>query len=201
MGGKEIRRQYFCVCDGQQEEMYLKHLAHLLKTEVRRVSFTTKRGLPGDITKHRHIKYDKAVLFDHDGKTNEFREALITCHKAKCTPAYSNLNFDLWLLLHKQDYTSHESTNKAYVNRVRKAYNLGDETDIKSKASITTILKQITLDDIKSAIRRAQKIREQKLTSDAEKIGLIICYDNPDLSIHKFILKMFSECEEPLVYI
>jgi hypothetical protein len=37
----QIRRQYFCLCDGQQEELYLKHLAGLLKTDNRRITFTT----------------------------------------------------------------------------------------------------------------------------------------------------------------
>ena len=31
------RKTYFCVCDGQQEEMYLKHVAFLLKKIPERV--------------------------------------------------------------------------------------------------------------------------------------------------------------------
>jgi hypothetical protein len=38
-------KSYFCVCAGQQEEMYLKHLAQLLKKpEERVVTFNTTVG-------------------------------------------------------------------------------------------------------------------------------------------------------------
>lgn len=40
------RKTYFCVCDGQQEEMYLKHVALLLKKFLERVvTFNTTVGL------------------------------------------------------------------------------------------------------------------------------------------------------------
>ena len=196
---KEIRRQYFCICEGQQEEMYLKYLSRLLQTDKRRITFTIRQGLPGDIQKQRSIKYDKAVLFDHDGNTVAFRNTLNTCIKNKCSHAYSNRNFDLWLLLHKQDFSSSVSDNQTYKKDIRNFFNLDAEADIKSEKVINQILNQITLPDIKDAIQRAQRIREQKIPSDANRIGSIIYYDNPDLSIHEFIIKVFSECNEPLL--
>jgi hypothetical protein len=196
MDGKEIRRQYFCICAGQQEEMYLRHLSCLLKIDKRRITFAIKQGLPWDIIKQNHIQYDKAVLFDHDGETEAFRKALKACIKSKCIHAYSYLNFDLWLLLHKRAFTRCESDNRAYVNDIRVAYKLDIEADIKSEAILERILKQISLSDVKSAIHRAKRIREQKLQGDGKQIGRIIYYDNPDLSIHEFITKVLSECEE-----
>ena len=198
MKAKEVRRQYFCICEGQQEEMYLKKLSCLLRTDKRRVTFTTTQGLPGNILKQNHIIYDKAVLFDHDGKVEDFRQALSVCIKAKCAYAYSNRNFDLWLLLHKREFTRCVSDNKAYVDDIREVFNLGKEADIKSKKVLERILEQITLSDVKTAIRHAKRIREQKLPGDAEKICDRNCYNNPDLSIHEFIIKVFLDCSESL---
>ena len=196
MDGKVIRRQYFCICAGQQEEMYLQHLSRLLHTDMRRVTFTIKKGLPGYILKQRHIQYYKAVLFDHDGDAEEFHKALGICTKAKCAHAYSNRNFDLWLLLHKRNFSSCVSNNQAYVNEIRDAFGLSNEADIKNKKVLESIFEKITLDDVKDAIRRAQKILKQKLPGDAKQFGSITCYDNPDFSIHTFIKTVFSECKE-----
>ena len=193
---KELRLQYFCLCEGQQEEMYFKHLSHLLRTDKRRVTFTTKQGVPGDILKQKHIQYDKAVIFDHDGYPEAFSKALGACIKAKCTHAYSNRNFDLWLLLHKCNFTSCVIDNQAYVNDIRDAFKLDKEADIKSKKVLERILEQIVLSDVKKAIYHAQKIREQKLPSDVKRLGSITYYDNPDLSIQEFIKVVFSECGE-----
>ena len=195
---EEIRLQYFCVCEGQQEKMYLGRLSRLLKTDRRRVTFIIKQGLPGSILKQRSIRYDKAVLFDHDGNKEAFRKGLNACLRAKCDHAYSNLNFDLWLLLHKRNFTSCVSDNRAYVKNIRDAFMLDKEADIKNQKTLERILGQIELSDVKTAINRAQWIRDHKLPGDAERICTITCYKNPDLSIHEFIIKVLAECEESI---
>jgi hypothetical protein len=178
--------------------MYLKHLSRLLRADVRRVSFTTQHGLPGDVLKYKHIKYDKAVLFDHDGNTAAFRKALGTCVNAKCACAYSNRNFDLWLLLHKRIFFNSVSSNNAYVNEIRNAFKLGREADIKNEKVMESILAQISLRDVITAIHNAKKIREQKLSGDAGRIGSLLYYDNPDLQVQDFVVTVFAECNEPL---
>ncbi|MCL2766601.1 MAG: RloB family protein [Peptococcaceae bacterium] len=199
MGGKLIRRQYFCLCEGQQEELYFARLSKLLKTNIRQVKFTTKQGLPGNIDRHcRGIQYDKAIVFDHDGNPEAFLKALNTCIKTKCAHAYSNRNFDLWLLLHKQSFTGYVSENSAYVNMIRSVFNLDSEADIKKEAVQKRLLEQISLTDVKKAICHAKRIRELKLPGDGKRLGTTTYYDNPDLSIHEFIEKVLSECGETI---
>jgi len=198
MDGPVIRRQYFCICAGQQEEMYLKHLSRLLKTGRRVITFNIKKDTPNIIKKRRHIHYDKAILFDHDGNTEEFCKALRACADAKCSHAFSNRNFDLWLLLHKPNFTSCVSDNRAYVKHIRDAFGLDNTSNIKSSGSMDRILEQIELSDVKTAIRHAQFIRSQKLPQDAKRVGKTSYFDNPDLSIHEFIVKVFSECGETI---
>jgi len=199
-----IRRSYFCVCEGQQEEMYLKRIAFLLKKFPQRViTFNTTTGLPEEIDKTITM-YDCAALFDHDLKEKEFHRKIETCeklrrkyhNKKKVYHAYSNVNFDLWLILHKEDYCKPVFNTHAYINDVRRIYALSPEADIKEKDNLEKILSQISLEDVKDAIRRAEQIRSNKLESDRKLINGVVCYDNPDFSLHNFIKVVLKECGE-----
>lgn len=106
------------------------------------------------------------------------------------------MNFDLWLILHKEDYNKSVSSNDAYVEDVRKIYGLGATENIKKKSVIEKILVQITLDDMKKAMERASNIRERKLDSDKMVIGSSVCYPDPDFSIHEFLKAVLLDCGE-----
>jgi hypothetical protein len=197
-----IRCQWYCVCDGQQEEAYLAHLSKLLKTQTRQVRFSfvlNKTDIPKSIQKIRHTEAGKAVLFDHDGRSDmQFTRELQVCKKENFFPAYSNRNFDLWLLLHKEDFMKPVASNDAYLPFIRKAYGLGNEENIKSAEIIEKMLRQIALPDVKKAIARAEEIRSRKLSVDAVRKGGIDCFGNPDIFAHEFIKKVLEECHEPL---
>lgn len=110
------RRTYLCICEGQQETMYLAHIARLLTHFPERVvKFNTTIGSPSELKKH-YEEYDSAALFDQDGCQNAFEEGIRVCQaldrsgqrsrsKKHVYHAYSNVNFDLWLILHKEDFT------------------------------------------------------------------------------------------------
>lgn len=200
------RKTYFCVCEGQQEEMYLKHVAFLLKKFPERVvTFNTTYGLPERLKKT-YTEYDNAALFDHDFKEDEFRRNITICEQLQRKSrkekgknvyhAYSNVNIDLWFILHKEDFNRPVTSNDAYVADVRRIYGLGQESDIKEKANLEKMLKQITLDDVKQAIRRAEQIRAAKLESDRFMVGAVACYGNPDFSLHEFLKIVLHDCGE-----
>jgi hypothetical protein len=98
--------------------MYLKHLAQLLKKPNERVvTFNTTVG-SAELLRRNYTEYDKAVLFDHDFNEVEFERNIKTCVELdresqkkrkrkgeRIYHAYSNVNFDLWLILHKEDYS------------------------------------------------------------------------------------------------
>ena len=196
---KQIRYQCLCVCDGQQEEMYLKHLARLLKTVNRSVTFDTKIGKPEAVFRsHMGRKTDKAAVFDHDGAIVDFERALKACANYNGIAAYSNRNFDLWLLLHKQPFAQAVARNSDYVGFVRNAYKLEKDADIKKEKIIERILVQIALKDVKTAIHNANAIRNSKSKDDAKKVGKTDVYDNPDLLIHHFLETVFRKCDESI---
>jgi len=200
------RKTYFCVCEGQQEEMYLKRVAFLLKKFPQRViTFNTTRGLPGKLKKN-YTDYDNAALFDYDFKDAKFRQNIELCQQLhqksrrnngkNIFHAYSNVNFDVWLILHKEDFTRPVTSNDAYIADVRRFYGLNQEASIKEKATLEKILRQITLANIRDAIRRAEQIRSRKLESDCFKVGTVTCYSNPDFSLHGFLKTVLEDCGE-----
>lgn len=82
------------------------------------------------------------------------------------------------------------------MDEVRKVYALDPEADIKNRDVIEKILDQIILDDVKEAIRRADRIRTGKLECDGFYICSEVCYDNPDFSIHEFLKDVLIDCGE-----
>lgn len=202
---KKIRAvciNYFCVVEGQQEELYIHHLAKLLnKFSEKRFNFNIKIGKLRDLEKS-YVDYDSVLIFDYDFKDAEFERNLSGCinlnkknkrAKKNVYHAYSSACFDLWLILHKKNFNAPVSKPQGYVNEVRNTFNLDSEADIKSREIIEKILEQITLDDVKKAVERAAKIHKEKLPCDATHINGEIYYPNPDFSIHKFISTVINQ--------
>ena len=201
---RQSRTNYLCICEGLQEKMYLKHLGDLVGGAVR---INTQIGSHKALNRNEHIDYDCAVLFDHDGRETEFYEAIELCQKydkkyrkrggnRRTYHAYSNRNFDLWLLLHKEPFSRPVMNNGEYVQEVRRIYGLGNEDDIKKEANIAKILEQIKLSDVREAVKRAESIRNKKLETDGKKLSETVVYDNPDLSIHEFIKIVLASAGE-----
>jgi len=203
------RKAYLCICDGQQEIMYLNHVAKLIKDFPRKVvKFNTFEDLPHRLEK-RYENYDSAAVFDFDYNEVEFKRNIEICDRLnkKLSPskrkegkhiyhAYSSVNFDLWLILHKEEYNKSVTRNDAYISDVRRIFGLKTTEDIKNEEVINKILSQITLEDVKSAIRRAETIRNRKVKTDSTKIGKTTIYSNPDFSIHEFLRAVLEDSED-----
>ncbi len=106
------------------------------------------------------------------------------------------MNIDLWFILHKEDFNRPVASSDAYVVDVRRIYGLNREADIKERANLERILGQITLEDVRHAIRRADEIRATKLESDCFMVDSVACYGNPDFSLHNFLKIVLQDCGE-----
>lgn len=201
------RKTYLCVCEGQQEELYLNRISSLLTNFPQKVvKFNTKIGNADRLHKS-YEEYDLVAVFDYDFNEVGFKRNIEICEQLKKTSkptkrkngkrifhAYSNVNFDLWLILHKEDYNRPVCNNDAYVTDVRRIYGLKATENIKCQNVIHRILEQITLEDVKSAIRRADVIRGGKIETDGNFIGTTVFYSNPDFSIHEFLKVVLLDC-------
>lgn len=192
------RKTYYCLCEGQQEKMYLEHLSSLLKTDSRKVTFNCVLGDAENLYRYKSYEPEKVVLFDHDGKQENFEKQIRLCTKNNAHMAYSNLNFDLWLVLHSEDFkgVGPAQKNDAYKEKVRKFYRLAEDADIKQKKIIEKILKQINLESVKKAIHNAEKIRRLKTECEKHRVGDCVWYDNPDFSIDVFLRNALENAGE-----
>ena len=108
------RRTYLCICEGQQETMYLAHIARLLTHFPERVvKFNTTIGPPSELKKH-YEEYDSAALFDQDGCQNAFEEGIRVCQaldrsgqrsrsKKHAKPANTNCIYNYCVINTKKD--------------------------------------------------------------------------------------------------
>lgn len=188
---KRISKAYSCYFEGQQEKKYFKHISKKLSEYNRNISIkfneveklkTLDRGSTG---------LKKIAFFDYDCNQVNFEQCVCMCKKTK--PYYTNLNFDLWLLLHKKQFAKVVSNNNDYQNEIREVYNLPKNANIKNEKTIDKMLEQIGLEEIEFAINNAKEIMNRKTPEDIKYINKFIYYDNPSMNIHEFIDELFFE--------
>lgn len=113
---------------------------------------------------------------------------------------YSNFTFELWLLLHVADMNHALTDRYAYLQDINRYFNRHYATldDFKKHDEFQTILDQfVTLDSVRSAIKRAEHIVAEN------KAGQKICEhyknfsffrDNPDVTVHDVVKIIFDVC-------
>ncbi len=112
---------------------------------------------------------------------------------------YSNLTFDLWIILHKLDCKKTCVHRDHYIRFINSAYqsNYENMDQYKKKANFERILNTLTIDDVISAIRRAKAIMKQN-----EENGYTLhtykqytyYKENPSLMIWEPIEKILIDC-------
>jgi hypothetical protein len=157
---------YRGACEGQQEKLYLNHLQRLIndsneKERQVKIDFKDEGGSRIGVAKEAvkiqdGIGTEKAyAIFDFDNEKTDFNNAVFLCENEKVGYPYSNMCFDLWLILHKRYYAKPVNTPQDYEKDVIDFYGLDNEADIKNKDTIDEMLAQIDINDVKTAINRA----------------------------------------------
>ena len=91
----KINKIYLCYFEGNQEEKYFKHFSKLLKENFDDVTIKFNKVKNLNVLQKASSQMPKVAIFDYDNNKKEFENNLKYI-------AYSSLNFDLWLLLHKK---------------------------------------------------------------------------------------------------
>ncbi|MEG1315379.1 MAG: RloB domain-containing protein [Anaerovoracaceae bacterium] len=113
---------------------------------------------------------------------------------------YSNFTFELWIVLHKVDCNGAIADRSQYLALINRAYaeNFDSLKQYKKKIEFERILNNLTLDDVREAIKRAknimQKNQENGLALQQYK-GYKYYRENPSLSIWQTIEKILKDCE------
>ena len=189
--------------EGLQEILYFEHLQELINEEptfTKRVNFLFKNaagGSPTNVVK----KAQKNILnndnpniavYDRDFKS-DFLESIELANKHSIFPAYSNQNFNYFLILHQKYIYRQTTAEDKYENELKEVYHLDKNCDLKSEDTIKKILEQITLDQVKTAIRNAYKINNE--TKNLQKKLAENIYEQPYLKIVEFVEEILKNVQ------
>ena len=212
--GEKRNKKYFLSVEGETEVLYFQHLQKLIKSEN---SSSVNPVL--QIEKCSPLKFVKKIsvihpciitaVYDVEDNDNEYRKRFENTLKEMKTSeklgksikyelGYSNIDFELWIILHKKDLFGTVGSKAEYLKKINQVYGTKFEAlrEYKTERNFSQILSKITLDDVKAAIERAEKITSQR---KSEGVPIKTCgyewFDkNPALSVHCVIKKILSEC-------
>ncbi len=208
--------QFYLSVDGNTEELYFKWLKERLNSSpnaVRTVSFDIKQKKPSSYAKSLSVLTETIAYHVCDKETSsisdkeKFKRTLAEMkdiHKIRpCITyklAYSNISFELWLLLHKTSCNSIKKTASDYFPNIKKTFSLDGVVsfnEYKEEKNFNRVLSQLSLKDVKEAIKRAEEIQRNNAAVQQETVykGYSFFEDNPSLNIHCLIQKIFDASE------
>jgi len=112
---------------------------------------------------------------------------------------YSNFTFELWMILHKKDCFGPFNDRKQYLAPIQQSYGekFEDLLHYKQEAAFKRCLSKLTIDDVKMAIKRADKIESQNKDNGKKLVkysGYSYYRENPALSINEIVKRILTEC-------
>lgn len=205
--------------EGDTEQYYLEWLAQQINNDQNATHRcfipTPKKGKDPEVVRRKFKPSfgSKRYYYLADKERYHDRESFrVFIKKLKPRPIYEksikfklgycNVSFELWILLHKTNFSTPVQTPDEYLPHINKAFgtDFPDLRRYKEKEGFKKILKKLTMDDVKNAINRAKNIQKQ-LATIAEKqtyCGYEYFDENPSLSIHEVIEEILTTCEVPL---
>lgn len=112
---------------------------------------------------------------------------------------YSNLTFDLWMVLHKLNFRASLSDRKQYLQYINRGYaeNFESMPKYKQHDNFHKCLSKLSLEDVRTAIRRSRDIMESLRLNgyrELEYKGYRYYTENPSLEIWKPIEMILCDC-------
>lgn len=202
----------YLTCDGETEQWYFEHLQKLINdSSIRKRTFVVKPEItknPANFAKTKitickrkwyHIMdRETSSGSDTSGFNNILDSLREVKFKAKPILGYSNVSFELWILLHKIDMAKSVNCAKDYWRLIQKTYHLENITSFdkyKKEQNFQRVLNQIDLSDVVRAINNAEKLENRNLnTCTLKKRADFEFYEeNPALSVHKVVKDILKE--------
>ena len=133
-----------------------------------------------------------------EGILKEMKEAK-TLKNIRYHLGYSNFTFELWLILHKANCNGPLNKRQDYLMQIRQCFgeNFENLEHYKQESAFKRCLAQLTINDVISAIKRAETITLQNSKNQKPLVkhcGYSYYRDNPALSIHEVVRKILTEC-------
>lgn len=211
---KETRKYVFTV-EGETEQWYLYWLRDLINSmpESRyKVSIdATVCQKPLSYAKKVNPLATPAITHLCDIESPEqqfvdkFTDILSQMKQAKTTRkgldyklGYSNLTFELWLILHKQSCNAVLTDRSQYLQHINRAFDESFESmkRFKEKGNFERCLRKLTLDDVRAAIKRSHQIMKTNSENGLRLYqynGFEYYLDNPSLTVYESVEKILGD--------
>lgn len=208
-------KRYSLTVEGETEKWYFEWLEkEINKVESRKYNASFKIKVeqsPRSFYKGTNFKTTPFAfhILDVESRdeyhTKKFKDTLKEMKEAntqkniKYYLGYSNFTFELWIILHKRDCYLEFNHRKDYLPYIQKCFNekFKKLDEYKKEKNFKRCLDKLTLNDVKDALKRADKIEELNKEKENKLIkysGYSYYENNPSLSINKLIEKIFKEC-------
>ncbi|TYW05592.1 RloB domain-containing protein [Listeria monocytogenes] len=167
---KSLNNSYFVVCEGETEKNYLKHLRQKYSRRNVEVKTVTGSGQAYELVEYtiktinnRGKAFKKSikktyVVFDKDEiEATKIQKAFKLASKNDINICFSNINFDLWLLLHFQELQKERVIEVKKLNdNLAEVLNIANWCEHKASPKICEKL----TDKIQQAFNNWEKIKE-----------------------------------------
>ena len=208
-------RQYTLTVEGETEKMYFEWLQKEINTSENakyKVKIIPKVfPYPLEYIKRLNAKSTPVVfhICDIESKSAEdikkFHNVLSQLKEAKEQKhieyglGYSNLTFELWMILHKKDCNAPFSDRSQYLAPINSAYNekFNSLKSYKEERNFKQCLSKLSLSDVNDAVKRAKNITQNnREIGNPQKSykGFKYYQDNPSLSIWEIVEEILTEC-------
>ncbi|MDD3350242.1 MAG: RloB family protein [Eubacteriales bacterium] len=213
---KQTKKYYFSV-EGETEQWYLKWLQNLINETLDsalKVSFDcpvqknpVKRAKSIVVTGKTDIYHISDYESDEDVHVKEFKETMDNMKQAKGLGkqinykfGYSNLTFDLWIVLHLSNCNGSLIHRRLYLSHINQAYGEHFENmdEYKHENNFKRILGRLTLQNVKDAVDRSKQImkrNEENGYALQEYKGYKYYRENPALAVGEVIEKVLKDCK------
>ena len=214
---RKTTKKYFFTVEGETEKWYLEWLRDKINECIytsNKVSFDIqiqkdplKRAKTLAVTHKTEIWHLSDYESDVPIHVNEFTNTMDKMKKASELGkqilykfGYTNLTFDLWIILHKTDCYGSQVHRKNYIHTLNRAYSekFQNMDEYKHEDNFKRCLGQLSLDNVTEAVLRANKIMERNREN-----GYCLCKykgykyykENPSLAVNEIIEKILKDCQ------
>lgn len=215
MANRKMNARYYFTVEGETEKWYLEWLRDAINADPRsKVKVVCSPKAQKNPVKWAKAKtnLDKSAkvfhVFDFEDEepihVKAFKDTLANMKKAgslgrgfRYVSAYSNLTFELWMVLHKGDCPA-LAHRRQYLKPINDLYGEHFESldEYKHEANFKRVLGKLTVDDAVTAVGRAEtlaKRAEEHGLRKAQHCGYSYYLDNPATDLWIPVKQMLEE--------
>lgn len=215
MANRKMNARYYFTVEGETEKWYLEWLRDAINADPRsKVKVVCSPKVQKNPVKWAKAKtnLDKSAkvfhVFDFEDEepihVKAFKDTLANMKKAgslgrgfRYVSAYSNLTFELWMVLHKGDCPA-LAHRRQYLKPINDLYGEHFEglDEYKHEANFKRVLGKLTVDDAVTAVGRAEtlaKRAEEHGLRKAQHCGYSYYLDNPATDLWIPVKQMLEE--------